>query len=220
MNASGGGNISASVNANASASVNEQEQEPSGTTPSESASERTRDSEPGAAPSRSMLLHFWPIIQALHSIAPLGFTLEESFSYLAGLPLPSLHDAPVASESPEAAVSKPQILTIHGAKGLEWDTVLLPFLHRRFTRTQPPDLYAVPRVGALIQGPWPKDAYTTTLHTLMTERELAEEHRLLYVAITRPKTHLLLSGAIKSATPKSSTVKNHSNPLSLLLELN
>jgi len=107
-----------------------------------------------------------------------------------------------------------QILTIHGAKGLEWDHVVVP----RFVED---DLPAKPLEGfkgwaAFGQLPWPfrGDADELPLfdwHSAMTRKEVVdelkrfseavrvrsvdEERRLAYVAITRARHGLLLTGS-------------------------
>ncbi len=85
--------------------------------------------------------------------------------------------ADFAIESPEAGVSradpvlpedeKPLTLsTIHSAKGLEWDCVF---------------------VLGLVEGVFPVS------FALDDEAEIEEEHRLFYVAVTRPRNNLFLS---------------------------
>ncbi len=76
-----------------------------------------------------------------------------------------------------------QILTVHAAKGLEFDTVFLPFMTAdRFPARAKRDPLELPL--ALIA------------ETLPTGNEhLQEERRLAYVAFTRAKTRLLISGA-------------------------
>jgi DNA helicase-2/ATP-dependent DNA helicase PcrA len=107
-----------------------------------------------------------------------------------------------------------QILTIHGAKGLEWDAVVVP-------RLVDEELPAKPREGyngwlAFGQLPWPfrgdrnelpdfawrghdnrkqlldeRGAFTA----LVRERHEFEERRLAYVAVTRARHALLLTGS-------------------------
>jgi ATP-dependent helicase/nuclease subunit A len=87
-----------------------------------------------------------------------------------------------------------RIMTVHGAKGLEFDTVILPDLS--FT-VRPPELYAVDAPRSLVMrgqfetlSAW-RDAGGRTLRDVGKAREEAELHRLFYVAVTRAKNEVV-----------------------------
>ncbi len=114
-----------------------------------------------------------------------------------------------------------QILTIHGAKGLEWDHVVVP----RFVEN---DLPARPLEGfkgwaAFGQLPWPfrgdadelplfdwqgaatRKEVSDELKRFSNDvraRSIAEERRLAYVAITRARHGLLLTGSFWASQKK------------------
>ncbi|MBI2638743.1 UvrD-helicase domain-containing protein [Candidatus Peregrinibacteria bacterium] len=74
-----------------------------------------------------------------------------------------------------------KILTIHGAKGLEFDTVLIPGLVQgKFPSIARRDMFNIPQ--ALIEEPLPE-----------SDHHLEEERRLFYVACTRAKSELIFS---------------------------
>jgi ATP-dependent exoDNAse (exonuclease V) beta subunit len=82
------------------------------------------------------------------------------------------------------------IMTIHKAKGLEWPVVVLPQTDRRLGRVNS-DLLVDTKKG-LVATKFGKGQ--CTVHKLLTElkkaRELEEEERVLYVALTRAKRRL------------------------------
>jgi ATP-dependent exoDNAse (exonuclease V) beta subunit len=110
---------------------------------------------------------------------------------------------------PQASTSNPvQIMTIHRAKGLEFDHVFVPSLDRDLNRGREPllrwlDLPRREGESDLIMAPVPAigdDAGGTVgiyLKRLMAKRGANEQTRLLYVAATRAKKTLYLSAAPK-----------------------
>jgi ATP-dependent helicase/nuclease subunit A len=91
------------------------------------------------------------------------------------------------------------ILTVHGAKGLEFPVVFLPFLHTPIRRDTAPYLDHDVGVGFAVSNPAKLDDTITPLITTYLERRarqrrVAEEKRVLYVACTRARDLLVCSG--------------------------
>jgi ATP-dependent exoDNAse (exonuclease V) beta subunit len=124
---------------------------------------------------------------------------------------------------PQAATGNPiQIMTIHRAKGLEFDHVIVPSLDRELNRGREPllrwlDLPRRQGESDLIMAPVPAigdDAGGSVgvyLKRLIARRMANEQIRLLYVAATRSKKTLFLSAAPKaradgSIVPRSGTL--------------
>jgi ATP-dependent exoDNAse (exonuclease V) beta subunit len=124
---------------------------------------------------------------------------------------------------PQASTSNPvQIMTIHRAKGLEFDHVFVPSLDRELNRGREPLLRWLDlprRLGQsdLVMAPVPAigdDAGGSVgvyLKRLMARRGANEQTRLLYVATTRAKKTLYLSAAPRAKTdgsiqPKAGTL--------------
>jgi ATP-dependent exoDNAse (exonuclease V) beta subunit len=101
-----------------------------------------------------------------------------------------------------------QLMTIHKAKGLGFDVVLLPGLERDKTKDDTPLLRWMVRTREgtaereLLMAPIGAKGGKTSatykwLGRLKKRDELAEHHRLLYVACTRARTDLHLFAALK-----------------------
>lgn len=117
-------------------------------------------------------------------------------------------EAPVAEMDPEAV----QLLTVHAAKGLEWDVVAVPGMVERSFPAGPPPQGWVKERGSLptrLRGDRdslpdveltgaPQDVLVRRLadyKQAVAAHALAEERRLAYVAATRARHALLLSGS-------------------------
>ncbi len=114
-----------------------------------------------------------------------------------------------------AAKARVQVMTLHKAKGLEFDTVILPGLHRPVARGDDPPLRWKRRGGGaqdarLLLAPMRahtgadgrRDPVYRHLQTLDAEEGDAELGRLLYVGCTRAKRRLHLVATL-DIDPKS-----------------
>lgn len=119
------------------------------------------------------------------------FNLQEAFQP----PDPRAQDSPV------------EVLTVHGAKGLEFHQVFLPFLDwqplRNEDKTPPFLLEEIPGQrlsGLALARPYIQEKQSSLyllLKDLKNRRVLDEARRVFYVAVTRAKHRLVLSGLIK-----------------------
>lgn len=105
-------------------------------------------------------------------------------------------DAPVEGVEPDAV----RLMTIHAAKGLEFPVVCLADLGRQ-PNTQTPDLLVDgERIGLrLMRLDGARSSPALDYEELCNERrarEAEEEDRILYVAMTRARERLLLSGGV------------------------
>ncbi len=98
-----------------------------------------------------------------------------------------------------------RVMTVHAAKGLEFPLVVLPFLDRRSGSDQEPLIHPGFGIGFSPlgerdgkEGPAPLHAF---LKALAEERGIAEEKRVFYVACTRARDVLMLSGGDNPKTP-------------------
>ncbi len=92
------------------------------------------------------------------------------------------------------------IMTIHAAKGLEFPVVCLPFLDEGFRYDTSPYLDPTIGIGIMVkkEDNFDEDVAPSTYHMLKQRNRLrseAEEKRILYVAVTRARDILILSGA-------------------------
>ncbi|PZU49625.1 MAG: ATP-dependent DNA helicase [Microbacterium sp.] len=145
------------------------------------------------------------------------------------------------TEPPEDDVV--QLLTIHGSKGLEWDAVAVVRCVEDELPAKPRDGLGWLRFGALpyaFRGDrawlprleWDADEAATQQELrdallrfkgALKDRHLDEERRLAYVAVTRAREHLLLTGSAWSGTkaPRAPSVvlTEIADALSLPLEV-
>ncbi len=108
--------------------------------------------------------------------------------------LEKLYAAPDASED----AARVELMTMHGAKGLQWDVVVLPGLGNKGANVDTPLLAfsEVPIEGgamplmAVKASTRQKDALYALVNSVEKSKDDNELQRLLYVACTRPETAL------------------------------
>jgi ATP-dependent helicase/nuclease subunit A len=109
-------------------------------------------------------------------------------------------EAPIEFESRNAV----KIMTIHKAKGLEFPVVFVPDLHTQIRYAPSTSLLIDDDYGLGMKLSDPEQSFElcpTTLHRYiyqrLTQKVIAEEKRLFYVAMTRAKDHLVLSATVR-----------------------
>jgi ATP-dependent exoDNAse (exonuclease V) beta subunit len=109
---------------------------------------------------------------------------------------------------------KLQIMTIHKAKGLEFDAVFLPYLHRGARHDESALMLSLEEMHAnkinfLMAPIRPRaqlepDPIYAHLQKIHQQQQAQELKRLLYVAMTRAKRHLYLSATTSGSVAKNS----------------
>jgi len=123
--------------------------------------------------------------------------------------LEKLYAAPDASE----AAGQVELLTMHGAKGLQWDVVVLPGLGHKGANVDTPLLafteVPVPGGAMPLMAARASTRQKDALYSLVTKIENSkynnELQRLLYVACTRPETTLHLLGHVSETKGEAAT---------------
>ena len=103
-----------------------------------------------------------------------------------------------------SALNAVRLMTIHRAKGLEFPVVCIADLGRRPPAAAQEVLFVDrERIGLKVRTATGESAPALAYEALLEEHkvaERAEEHRLLYVAMTRAQERLVVSGAAKLAS--------------------
>ncbi|AZR72919.1 hypothetical protein BBF96_05645 [Anoxybacter fermentans] len=102
-----------------------------------------------------------------------------------------------------------KLMTIHQSKGLEFPVVILPDAQRQLINaTNFPAVFfdAKLGLGLRVKDPLNGNRISTSIHADIWEeekrREIAEKKRLFYVAVTRARDYLLISGSVGKVKEK------------------
>ena len=115
-----------------------------------------------------------------------------------------LASASTGEESPAVldAINAVNLMTVHAAKGLEFDTVFLVNMHKRTKQD-----IALPKIKELPDGQFEIRAISPTeLQDDYPNRVVEEEKRLLYVALTRARKNLILATVFPTAKKKDQSL--------------
>ena len=106
-----------------------------------------------------------------------------------------------AQAEPQKDLNAVHLMTIHNAKGLEFPIVFLPYLHTKLLSGDSRRIWNTPDKELGIGVDLPEQAKMQPIVELIKirskEKEIEEEKRIFYVAMTRARDHLILSASAK-----------------------
>ncbi len=119
-------------------------------------------------------------------------TLEDFVAHLSDLEQKEARESEAVVESQESDVVR--LMTVHAAKGLEWPVVVVADMGRG-SNLQGPRARIDRVLGVSLKRPGEESDASGPPQGVARDREEAEEMRVFYVAATRARDHLVLSGA-------------------------
>ncbi len=128
-----------------------------------------------------------------------GASLEDFVVLLAKFETQEIRESAAVIEDEKSPVVR--IMTIHAAKGLEFPIVIVADAGRKPNfaggRSGPAPVYIDPQVGISLPSPSGQDdsPYRRMAKYTLRNREHAEDLRIFFVAATRARDHLIISGA-------------------------
>jgi DNA helicase-2/ATP-dependent DNA helicase PcrA len=141
---------------------------------------------------------------------------ESATAFRTFLKAAAAHERGLDVDLPPAESSTVKILTMHKAKGLEWQAVALPHQYAGRTRVEKYTTNAAKLPHELRGdgewlpelGPEPDKRAVERFDALMKEHAEYEDQRVEYVALTRAKELLLVSGHVWGPTRKEPSAAN------------
>ncbi len=128
------------------------------------------------------------------------------FSFLRYIERIQKYEMDFSEASAEGSLNAVRILSIHKSKGLEFPVVFLMNINKRFNITDVTSDIICHRdlgLGISLIDPEKRIKYKTILHSAVARRmkldDIGEELRILYVALTRAKEKLIVSGVVKDS---------------------
>lgn len=124
-----------------------------------------------------------------------------TFDFIERMTLLMERDEMEAQAEPKQDLNAVHLMTIHNAKGLEFPIVFLPYLHSSLTQKNQRRIWNTldKELGIAVDLPEQakKQPVVELIRIRSKEREIEEEKRIFYVAMTRARDHLILSASGK-----------------------
>jgi ATP-dependent helicase/nuclease subunit A len=128
-----------------------------------------------------------------------------TFDFIERITLLMERDEMEAQAEPRTDLNAVHLMTIHNSKGLEFPVVFLPYLHAKLSSRDRRNMWNTLDKTLGIGIELPEESHCQPIVELIKirskEKDIQEEKRIFYVALTRARDHLILS-----ASPKDSFV--------------
>ncbi|MCL2006976.1 MAG: UvrD-helicase domain-containing protein [Treponema sp.] len=122
-------------------------------------------------------------------------------------------------EIPLERASAVNLITMHKSKGLEYPVVFLCCCHKTGQNDSCEDIYDTEEFGFTMNPPFPPELesckklkhnyFWERAHAIRAGKTIAEQRRLLYVAMTRAENELYLTGSLDLSKGKSKGEENY-----------
>lgn len=124
-----------------------------------------------------------------------------TYDFIERITLLMERDEMEAQAEPQNDLNAVHLMTIHNAKGLEFPIVFLPYLHAKLLSGDPRRIWCTLDkefgIGVDLPEQTKKQPVVELIKIRAKEKEIEEEKRIFYVAMTRVRDHLILSASAK-----------------------
>ena len=147
--------------------------------------------------SEKMIMNVRKLVEITRDLEREGLSFREFVRFMMSYSPDEESEASVESEEDDVV----RIMTIHKSKGLEFNTVIVGSVLRGTQRSSERILCDGENNLMILPHDWDEDdLFLRNMDNLEKDREMEEERRILYVAMTRAKDELVLCGVSKGST--------------------